>query len=148
MLDMYIFQNLYEFVDTMFISWLGPVPLAAQGLSLPLFYVALSLSKAVQYGLIGLAGSHRGAGNHDRAEDVLQAGQYLMVLLMLPLLIVAVPAVGRGLFAFMGAAGGLVDQAYIYSFWLVLSFPIMDKVLGVRYAFSLGGHVDIVDLIE
>jgi putative MATE family efflux protein len=48
-----------------------------------------------------------------------------MVLLMLPLLIVAVPAVGRGLFAFMGAAGGLVDQAYIYSFWLVLSFPIM-----------------------
>jgi len=125
LLDMYIFQNLYEFVDTMFISWLGPVPLAAQGLSLPLFYVALSLSKAVQYGLIGLAGSHRGAGNHDRAEDVLQAGQYLMVLLMLPLLIVAVPAVGRGLFAFMGAAGGLVDQAYIYSFWLVLSFPIM-----------------------
>lgn len=124
MLSMF-FQNLYEFVDTMFISWLGAVPLAAQGLSMPLFYVALALAKAVQYGLIGLAGGARGAGDHFRAEEILQAGQFLIILLMLPLLIVAFPTAGRVFYSLMGASGDLLEQAYIYSFWLVLSFPVM-----------------------
>lgn len=44
MLSMF-FQNLYAVIDTLFISWLGTVPLAAQALSIPVFYVALSLEK-------------------------------------------------------------------------------------------------------
>ena len=38
-----LFQNLYAFVDTVFVSWLGDVPLAAVSMVVPLMYVSLSI---------------------------------------------------------------------------------------------------------
>lgn len=119
------FQNLYEFVDTMFISWLGADPLGAMGLVMPIFYGALALSKSVQYGLIGISAGARGRGDTEQAETTLAAGLPLMLLLMLPFLLLTIPDIGKSLFGLMGASGILVEQSYTYAFWLVLSFPVM-----------------------
>lgn len=50
-------------IYTMFISWLGTVALSAQALSIPVFYVALSLGKGVQVGTATLISRTRGE-NH------------------------------------------------------------------------------------
>ena len=45
-----LFQNLYAFVDTVFVSWLGDVPLAAVSMAVPLMYVSLSMAKGISMG--------------------------------------------------------------------------------------------------
>ena len=46
------FQNLYSYVSTVFVSWLGEIPLAAVSMALPLSYLALSVAKGVAMGNI------------------------------------------------------------------------------------------------
>ena len=65
-----LFQNLYAFVDTVFVSWLGDVPLAAVSMAVPLMYVALSMAKGISMGGIMLMSHARGSGAEGRAVRV------------------------------------------------------------------------------
>ena len=45
------FESLFYLMDTLFVSWLGTLPLAALSLSMPLFYAAFALAKGVSVGV-------------------------------------------------------------------------------------------------
>ena len=123
------FQNLYAFIDTIFISWLGPVPLAAQAFSIPLFYIALSLGKGVQVGTATLIGHARGQGETRQVEALAQAALPLLLLLIIPLFLLLIPGISDAAFALVGARGIMLDQIYRYTFWLILGFPFMAYVM-------------------
>lgn len=133
------FQNLYAFIDTMFISWLGTVPLAAQALSIPVFYVALSLGKGVQVGTATLISRTRGENNLKKVEDLARAALPMLLLVMLPIFLLLIPGICDAFFGLMGAQGELLDQVYIYTFWLVLGFPVMAYVMVAEAIFMAHG---------
>lgn len=119
------FQNLYAFADTIFVSWLGEIPLAAVSMSVPLTYLALSIGKGVAMGSTVLISHARGAGNE---RDVTRLGRSilsLMTLVMLPFLILLLPTCSNAFFMALGAEQGIVQEAYWFTFFLVLGFPIM-----------------------
>ncbi|WP_276624200.1 MATE family efflux transporter [Syntrophomonas wolfei] len=123
------FQNLYEFVDTMFIAWLGSAPLAAQSLSMPLFYLVLSLGKGAQIGATTLMSQARGQDKPEEAAKLSESALPLLLLSILPLFLLLIPGLCTGFYHFLGARGPVLTEAYPYTFWLVLSFPIMAYVM-------------------
>ncbi|MDD3363751.1 MAG: MATE family efflux transporter [Syntrophomonas sp.] len=133
------FQNLYAFIDTMFISWLGTVPLAAQALSIPIFYVALSLGKGVQVGTAALISRTRGENNLEKVEALAGAALPLLLLAILPIFLLLVPGISDTFFGLMGAKGEMLAQVYSYTFWLVLGFPVMAYVMVAEAIFMSHG---------
>lgn len=123
------FQNLYALVDTMFISWLGAEPLAAQALAVPLFYLALSLGKGIQIGTAALISQARGQGSEVKVPFLARASLPLLLLCMLPLLLLLIPELCEGFFSLLGARGSVLDQIYPYTFWMIMSFPVMAYVM-------------------
>ncbi len=128
MLSMF-FQNLYEFIDTMFISWLGAVPLAAQSLSMPLFYLALSLGKGVQVGTATLMSQGRGQDKKEEVTALTEASLPLLFLCVSPLLLLLIPNMCKGFYYLLGARGAVLQEVYPYTLWLVLSFLMMAYVM-------------------
>lgn len=133
------FQNLYAFIDTMFISWLGTVPLAAQALSIPVFYVALSLGKGVQVGTATLISRTRGEGHIEKVEVLARAALPLLLLVLSPIFLLLLPGISNAFFGIMGAQGEMLAQAYRYTFWLVLGFPVMAYVMVAEAIFMSHG---------
>ncbi len=133
------FQNLYALIDTMFISWLGTVPLAAQALSIPVFYVALSLGKGVQVGTATLISRTRGENNPEKAEALAKAALPILLLAMLPIFLLLIPGICNAFFGLMGAKGEMLNQVYKYTFWLVLGFPVMAYVMVAEAIFMSHG---------
>lgn len=134
------FQNLYAFIDTIFISWLGSVPLAAQAFSIPLFYVALSLGKGVQVGTAALISHARGSGDEDQVQDLARAALPLLLLLILPLFVLLIPRLSDLLFGLTGAQGLMLEQIYRYIFWLLLGFPVMAYFMVCEAIFMSHGN--------
>lgn len=134
------FQNLYAFIDTIFISWLGSVPLAAQAFSIPLFYIALSLGKGVQVGTATLISHARGSGDTSQVGALARAALPLLLLLILPLFLLLIPGLSDLAFGLMGARGEMLEQIYRYVFWLILGFPIMAYFMVCEAVFMSHGN--------
>ncbi|MBP2627535.1 MAG: Na+-driven multidrug efflux pump-like protein [Firmicutes bacterium] len=133
------FQNLYSYVNTIFISWLGEIPLAAISLSLPLTYIALSLGKGIAMGSVVLISHDRGAGNE---ADVQQMGRSilpLMTLVMICFLPLMVPELCRIFFTVLGADLVVMEHIYGFTFWLVAGFPVMGYVMAAEALFIVKG---------
>ncbi|WP_285905984.1 MATE family efflux transporter [Pseudodesulfovibrio pelocollis] len=119
------FQNLYSLVDTVFVSWLGTAELAALSLSVPLFYVALSLCKGLAVGSTALMSHARGAGDQAGAGVVARAALPLALLVLTPFCLLALPALNQPLFALFGVGGDVLEPAGEFVFWLAWTFPVM-----------------------
>lgn len=124
-----LFQNLYALIDTMFISNLGTLPLAAQSLAVPLFYFALSVGKGVQVGTASLISQARGQGKDQEVKTKAAAALPLLLILMLLLFPLLIPGVGSFFFKILGASGDVCRHAYNYTFWMILGFPVMSYVM-------------------
>ena len=133
------FQNLYSYVNTIIISWLGEIPLAAISLSLPLTYIALSLGKGVAMGSVVLISHDRGAGNEEHVQQMSMSILPLMMIIMICFLPLMVPEICRGFFAFLGADALVMEHIYGFTFWLVASFPIMGYVMSAEALFIVKG---------
>lgn len=124
MLSMF-FQNLYALIDTMFISWLGPVSLGAQSIAIPLFYVALCLVKGVQIGASSLMSNYLGKKEHKKANKLSQSALPLMLLVLSPMLLLSIPQFINVFFSALGASQEMMPELYNYVPWLVLGFPVL-----------------------
>lgn len=133
------FQNLYSYVNTIFISWLGELPLAAISLAVPLTYIALSLGKGIAMGSVVLISHDRGAGNEADARQMGMAILPLMTLIMVGSLPLMLPGLCRMFFTFLGADIVVMDYIYGYTFWLVAGFPVMGYVMTVEALFMVKG---------
>lgn len=122
------FQNLYTLVDTIFVSWVSTASLAALSLSVPVGYVALALTRAVGVGATALMSHAEGGGRGSEAASLARAALPLMMLVLAPLLVLAVPGASHAVYRALGASGDVLDEAYRYAVWMALGFPVMGYV--------------------
>jgi len=133
------FQNLYSYVNTIFISWLGELPLAAISLAVPLSYIALSLGKGIAMGSVVLISHDRGAGNEADAQKMGMAILPLMTIMMICFLPLMLPELCRVFFTFLGADAMVMEHIYGFTFWLVAGFPVMGYVMTAEALFIAKG---------
>ncbi len=119
------FATLYALVDTIFVAKLGTIPLAAMSLAVPLFFVAMSLSKGVAVGALATMSHARGRGDHEQAKKIAKAAYPLTFLLISTLLLLAFPTFNQPLFALFDSDPKLLNEAAVYTRWLTLSFPFI-----------------------
>ena len=133
------FQNLYVYVNTVYVSWLGDAPLAAVSLALPLTYLAMSLSKGVSMGAMVLMSHARGAADEQAAKRTADAMLPLMLCLMACFLPLMLPQLSALFFALMGAGAEVAGYGTGYVFWLTAGFPVMGYVMASEAVFTARG---------
>ena len=135
-----LFQNLYAFVDTVFVSWLGNIPLAAVSLAVPLMYFALSLAKGISMGSVMLISHARGAGDEAKARVISDSILTLMTLVMCLFAPLMLPGVCHTFFSAIGASEDMLPHLYGFAFWLIAGFPIMGFVMAAEALFMARGN--------
>ena len=133
------FQNLYVYVNTVYVSWLGDLPLAAVSLALPLTYLAMSLSKGVAMGSMVLMSHARGTANEAAAKQIADATLPLMLSVMACFLPLMLPQVSGRFFVLMGTNPEVAGYGIGYVFWLVAGFPVMGYVMACEAVFTSRG---------
>ncbi len=107
-------QTVYNLVDAIWVSLLGPEALSAVGFFFPFFFLIIALATGLGVGG-GAAVSRRiGAQDKEGADSV---GSHTMVFMVILALLLTVPFLIaiRGIYVGMGAEGIVVDWATDYS---------------------------------
>ena len=133
------FQNLYVYVNTVYVSWLGDIPLAAVSMALPLNYLAMSLAKGVAMGSMVLMSHARGAADEPEFKRTADAMLPLMLCVMACFLPLLLPQISQRFFSLMGTGTEVASQGVGYVFWLVAGFPVMGYVMAGEAVFTARG---------
>jgi putative MATE family efflux protein len=133
------FQNLYAYMDTIFVSWVGAEALAAVSLTVPLTYLALSLAKGASFGSVVLISYARGNGDEEGGRKLAGAVLPLMMLLMAVFLPLLSADACRAFYAFLGATGDVAAHGIGFTAWLVAGFPVMGYVMTAEALFMARG---------
>ncbi|MDT8903616.1 MATE family efflux transporter [Anaeroselena agilis] len=133
------FQNLYAYIDTVFVSWLGAEALAAVSLSVPLTYLALSLAKGASFGSVVLISYARGQGDEEGGRAVGMALLPMMTLLMAIFAPLLSADLCRAFYAFLGATDAVAAVGIGFTAWLVAGFPVMGYVFTAEALFMARG---------
>lgn len=119
------FQNLYSLVDTIFVSWLGTVELAALSFSIPLIYLVMSVAKGLAVGTTALVSHARGSHDDDRAGKIIAASLPLALVVLLPFCLIAFTPVNQWLFGLFKVNADVLPEINRFVFWLAWMFPAM-----------------------
>jgi putative MATE family efflux protein len=119
------FQNLYSLVDTVFVSWLGTVELAALSLSIPLLYFAMSVAKGLAVGTTALVSHARGGNQDGRAKKIIASSLPLALVAIAPLCLIAFTPVNQWLFGLFRVDPRVLPEIDRFVFWLAWLFPAM-----------------------
>lgn len=137
------FQSLYTLIDTVFVSWLGHVPLAALSYTVPLTYIVLSISRGIGVGVISLISNARGEQNSSQVKKLAQFSLQLMLFCLAPVLLLLVPAFFYPVFDVFGAKGEVMLPCYRYMIYLAPSFLLMGYALICEAIFTGHGETAI-----
>ncbi len=119
------FQNLYSLVDTVFVSWLGTVELAALSLSIPVLYLAMSVSKGIAVGTTVLVSHARGNNDPGRAASVIASALPLALLVIGPFCLISFSSVNQSVFGLFNVDPTVMPEINKFVFWLAWVFPAM-----------------------
>jgi putative MATE family efflux protein len=130
-MGLFVFNTLLHLVDTIFVSWLGELPMAAMSFTGPVNMCVFATLECVASGSISLMGRSLGRNDVRSARHIAQGGLsllYAVCLLSAPLVL---PPVSNALFSGIGAGGNdvLLDLCWKYNMWV----PIMLPFLGYTY---------------
>jgi putative MATE family efflux protein len=130
-MGLFVFNTLLHLVDTIFVSWLGELPMAAMSFTGPVNMCVFATLECVASGSISLMGRSLGRNDVRSARHIAQGGLsllYVVCLLSAPLVL---PSVSNALFSGIGAGGNdvLLDLCWKYNMWV----PIMLPFLGYTY---------------
>jgi len=117
-------QTIYNLVDALWVSGLGPDALAAVGLFFPFFFILISIATGIGIGA-GAALSRR-IGSKDKEGSDNVAIHSLIMMMGVSLIIVAVflPLI-RPLFEAMGATGDVLEMTIQYSYIMTAAAPLL-----------------------
>ena len=121
-MGLFLFNGLLGLVDTIFVSWLGELPMAAMSFNLPVNLCAFATLECVGGGAAALMGRHLGRHDPDTARHVARSALallYLVCLLSAPMFL---PPVSGALFKALGAGGDpeLLWLCWLYNLWTPL----------------------------
>jgi putative MATE family efflux protein len=130
-MGLFVFNSLLHLVDTIFVSWLGELPMAAMSFTGPVNMCVFALLECVTSGTIALMGRNLGMGNLRAARHIANSGLLLLYAISIFSLPLVFPVISNALFGRIGAAdnAALLDLCWRYNMWV----PIMLPFLGYTY---------------
>ena len=117
-------HTIFHIADTMFVAWLGTVPLAAMSLMLPVIFVEYALMSGCTIGATTLISRNLGMGKLYRGRYLANATLSLVFMISLLPCILLIPSIKDPFFAFMGASPEAMVHLNKYLFWQIWSFPV------------------------
>ncbi len=128
---LFLFNGLLALVDTVFVSWLGELPMAAMSFTLPVNLCVFATLECVGGGAAALMGRHLGRHDPDTARHIARSALallYLVCLLSVPMIL---PPVSGAVFGAIGAGGDpeLLRLCWLYNLWT----PVMLPFVGYTY---------------
>ena len=117
-------HTVFHIADTMFVAWLGTVPLAAMSLMLPVIFVEYALMSGCTIGATTLISRNLGMGKLYRGRYLANATLSLVFMISLLPCILLIPSIKDPFFAFMGASPEAMVHLNKYLFWQIWSFPV------------------------
>jgi putative MATE family efflux protein len=130
-MGLFVFNSLLHLVDTIFVSWLGELPMAAMSFTGPVNMCIFATLECVCSGSISLMGRNLGRGDVRSARHIARSGLLLLYSVCLISTPMIIPPVSNALFSNIGAGGNgtLLDLCWKYNMW----FPVMLPFLGYTY---------------
>jgi len=124
---MMLFNTLFFVVDTIFISRLGDVPMAAVSLTFPVIIALFAVLEGVAGGTTALVGQSLGRGDVATARKIAFSGLALGYILSLCFLPLMSSRVSAAVFNQLGALGDaeILRLTYDYNMWLPLTAPLI-----------------------
>ncbi len=119
------FHTLFHIADTVFVSWLGEAPMAAMALTFPTMFIVFALTNGIGTGATSLITRNLGAGQNDEARAYGSSSLSLILLLSSIALPLLAPRLALPFYEFLGGTAEVARQCYLYSIWLIVSFPFM-----------------------
>ncbi|HPU69552.1 MAG TPA: MATE family efflux transporter [Acetomicrobium flavidum] len=136
-------HTVFHIVDTMFIAWLGTVPLAGMSLMLPVIFVEYALMSGCTIGATTLISRNLGMGRLHRGRYLANATLSLVFLLSLLPCALLVPSVKTLFFSYMGASPEALVHIDKYLFWQVWSFPVAAWTLVLDAVYRSQGNATV-----
>ncbi|MDR3280776.1 MAG: MATE family efflux transporter [Synergistaceae bacterium] len=130
-MGLFVFSTLLHLVDTIFVSWLGELPMAAMSFTGPINMCVFATLECVANGSIALMGRNLGRGDIRSARHIAKSGLALLYVVCLISVPLVLPGVSNALFSSIGAGGDdtLLRLCWMYNMWV----PIMLPFLGYTY---------------
>jgi putative MATE family efflux protein len=117
-------QTIYNLVDALWVSGLGPDALAAVGLFFPFFFILIAIATGIGVGA-GAALSRRiGARDKEGSDNVAMHSLYMMMGTSGVVVAMFIPLT-RPMFAAMGASGDVLDMTVQYSYIMFGATPLL-----------------------
>ena len=126
-MGLFVFNSLLHLVDTIFVSWLGEMPMAAMSFTGPVNMCVFAMLECVGSGSAALMGRHLGRRDLAAARHIAKSGLallYLVCLISTPLLH---PGVSNAVFSSIGAGANaeLLRLCWNYNMWVPIMLPFM-----------------------
>jgi len=130
-MGLFVFSTLLHLVDTIFVSWLGELPMAAMSFTGPINMCVFATLECVANGSIALMGRNLGRSDLRSARHIAKSGLALLYVVCLISVPLVMPGVSNALFSNIGAGGNdeLLRLCWLYNMWV----PIMLPFLGYTY---------------
>jgi putative MATE family efflux protein len=140
-MGLFVFNSLLHLVDTIFVSWLGELPMAAMSFTGPVNMCILASLECVGSGSISLMGRNLGRGDLRSARHIASGGlalMYAVCFLSTPLIL---PPVSNALFGNIGASGNdeLLTLCWRYNMWMPIMLPFMGYTYMANTVFRAQG---------
>ena len=145
---MMFMNTLLHIVDTIFVSWLGEIPMAAMSFTLAIQILVFALLEGVGAGTTALVGRKLGEGKQRVAVGMATSGLFLAYCVCLPLLPLIFPSVSDAVFSRLGAEGQpeLLRQCWLYNLWTPIIAPFIGFTFIIYCVFRCQGNT-IVPLV-
>ena len=145
---MMFMNTLLHIVDTIFVSWLGEIPMAAMSFTLAIQILVFALLEGVGAGTTALVGRKLGEGKQRVAVGMATSGLFLAYCVCLPLLPLIFPSVSDAVFSRLGAEGQpeLLRQCWLYNLWTPIIAPFIGFTFIINCVFRCQGNT-IVPLV-
>jgi putative MATE family efflux protein len=140
-MGLFVFNTLLHLVDTIFVSWLGELPMAAMSFTGPVNMCMFATLECVASGSISLMGRSLGRNDVRSARHIAQGGLSLLYVVCLISTPLVLPFVSNALFSSIGAGDNrvLLDLCWKYNMWVPIMLPFLGYTYMVNTVFRAQG---------
>jgi putative MATE family efflux protein len=140
-MGLFVFSTFLHLIDTIFVSWLGELPMAAMSFTGPINMCVFATLECVANGSIALMGRSLGRGDLRSARHVAKSGLALLYAVCLISAPLVLPGVSNALFGSIGAGGDetLLRMCWLYNMWVPIMLPFMGYTYMVNTVFRAQG---------
>ena len=112
---LFVLNTLLHLVDTIFVSWLGELPMVAMSFTGPINMCVFATLECVASGSISLMGRNLGRGDVRAARHIARSGLALLYAVCLISVPLVLPSVSNALFSGIGAGenGALLTMCWL-----------------------------------